>query len=302
MTSPDTGLVTLTNGRLRVVVQPGLGAGLTQMAVWHDGHWQPLMRPLQGRARDPEQMACGVLMPWSNRLYGGGFRWRDRAVIIEPLRPGDRMPLHGHAWLAPWQVVADTPEELVLTHRFQSPSGFDYAGQVRYRLEDTTLRVELSVEHRGTSPLPYGLGLHPWFVRDLDTVVAFRSTGRWEPDAGQAPRRFRQLDGRRPLSFDTARPLPPELIDHAYTGWNGTAEIRWPARGLALRMRANAPAPYLVVYSPPPQAYRPDFVCLEPVTHLNDAHRAADPFAQGLVELLRNERLQWGVTLEAFGV
>jgi aldose 1-epimerase len=201
-------------------------------------------------------MACCVLMPWSNRLYGGGFRWRDRTVTVEPMRPGDRLPLHGHAWLAPWQVVSSAAEELVLTHECQAPAGFAYTGQVRYRLEDTRVRVELSVEHRGPGPLPYGLGLHPWFVRDPDTVVAFHSTGRWEPDATQAPRTLRPLAPQEPLNFDPGRPLPPELIDHVYTGWDGAAEIRWPARGLALRMRADALAPYLVVYSPPPQAHR----------------------------------------------
>ncbi len=302
MTHPGSGLVTLANGRLRVVVQPGLGAGLTQLAAWHGGRWQPLMRPLQGSARDPEQMACCVLMPWSNRLYGGGFRWRDRTVTVEPMRPGDRLPLHGHAWLAPWQVLSSAAEELVLTHECQAPAGFAYTGQVRYRLEDTRLRVELSVEHRGPGPLPYGLGLHPWFVRDPDTVVAFHSTGRWEPDATQAPHTLRPLDPHDPLSFHPGRLLPPELIDHVYSGWDGAAEIRWPARGLALRMHADATAPYLVVYSPPPQAHLPGFVCLEPVTHCNDAHRAPDPLAQGLVELQRGERLALGVTLEALWV
>jgi galactose mutarotase-like enzyme len=54
-----------------------------------------------------------------------------------------------------------------------------------------------------------------------------------------------------------------------------------------------------VVYSPPPQAHRTGFVCLEPVTHRNDAHRAPDPLAEGLVELRCGERLSLAVTLEA---
>jgi aldose 1-epimerase len=299
VTGPDPGLVELANGRLRVVVQPGLGAGLTQMATWHGGGWQPLMRSLPGPAQDPEQLACCVLVPWSNRLYGGGFRWRDRAVSLGSMWPGDRLPLHGHAWLAPWQVVAGAPDELVLTHAHELSGGFAYAARLRYRLEGACLRVELGVEHRGPSPLPYGLGLHPWFVRDPDTEVAFRSTGRWEPDARHAPRHFRPLGSEQPLSFDAGRPLPPQLIDHVYAGWDGEAEICWPERGLALRMRADERARNLVVYSPPPQAHRTGFVCLEPVTHRNDAHRAPDPLAEGLVELRCGERLSLAVTLEA---
>lgn len=300
MTGPDPGLLTLANGRLRAVVQPGLGAGLTELALCHGGRWQPLLRPLQGPATDPGQLACCVLMPWSNRLYGGGFRWRDHDVNIGPMRPGDRFALHGDAWLAPWQVVTSTLDELVLTHTSGPQAGFAYVGRVRYRVDDTALHVELSVQHRGPQPLPYGLGLHPWFVRDPDTMVAFRSTGRWEPDATRAPRLFRPLRSSQRLSFDRGRPLPKGRIDHVYAGWDGAAEVRWPARGLGLRMHAQPPARYLVVYSLPPEPGQAGFVCLEPVTHGNDAHRAPDPLARGLVELQCGQQMSLSVVLEGF--
>lgn len=288
--------VRLDNGCLRVVVQPGLGAGLTQMACWHRGRWEPLLRPLAGPATDPEQMACCVLMPWSNRLYGGGFRWRGRTVTVPPGRPGDRLPLHGDAWLAPWQVVRQGPHEVLLARDPPAQAAFAYAARLHYRLEDARLHVRMSVEHHGPTALPYGLGLHPWFVRTPDVRVAFRSAGRWEPDSREPPRHFRPLDGSQAVCFEQARPLPPELIDHVYADWDGQAEIHWPARGLAARLSADPLARYLVVYSPP-QAH--GFVCLEPVTHCTDAHRAPDPPARGLVELQRGERLELGVTLEA---
>lgn len=299
MSGPGAGLVTLDNGQLRALVQPDLGAGLTQLAVHDGGDWQHLLRPRQGRASEPRQMACCLLMPWSNRLYEAGFRWRGRAVSVPPAHPGEQLPLHGDAWLAPWRVTASTPTEIVLAHETAAGAVFAYTAQVRYRLAGMQLRVHMSVTHVGSTPLPYGLGLHPWFVRDANTELAFSSTGRWEPDATQPPGEFRPLPDAQVPGFSPARALPLEPIDHVYAGWDGAAEIRWPSRGLAVRLQADPAARHLVVYSPSSAGGHPDFVCIEPVTHCNDAHRAPDPLAQGLVELHQGEKCALEVTLTA---
>ena len=299
MSSTGFGLVALDNGLLRVLVQPDLGAGLTQVAVRHRDRWHHLLRPLAGRAADPRQLACCLLIPWSNRLYRGGFSWRGRQVVVPPGRLDGRLPLHGDAWLAPWRVVTSTPTQALLERQTDEPAVFQYAAQVRYRLEGRQLHVSLGVRHRGPRPLPYGLGVHPWFVRGPDTVVRFSSVGRWEPDATQVPGEFRPLDGAHPLSFNGPKPLPGELIDHLYAGWDGVAEVRWPGSGIAARLQADTPARHLVVYSPPPVSGQSGFVCLEPVTHCNDAHGAPDPLAGGLVELRTGERFDLEVSLEA---
>lgn len=302
MSRPPPGLLTLANGQLRLVIQPGLGAGLTQLSFLHRGRWEHVLRPHEGPAHDPEQMACCVLMPWSNRLYGGGFAWRGREVGIQPMRPGDRVPLHGDAWLAPWRVADRGPDRVTLEHESGPQGPFAYAGQVRYRIEGASLHVQLRAQHRGATPMPYGMGLHPWFTRDAHTELAFRSCGRWEPDASQAPREFRALHSAPTLDFEAPKPLSPELIDHVYSGWDGLARIGWPARGFALQMRAGPQAGHLVVYSPPALARLPAFVCLEPVTHRNDAHRSPDPFGCGLVELQPGESLELGVTMQVHAI
>lgn len=296
MNLASDGLARLDNGRLRICVQPGLGAGLTEMSVLHQGHWEHVLRPRQGLATDPEQLACCLLMPWSNRLYGSGFRWRERPVRVAPARTIDPVPLHGDAWVAPWRVVSQSADAVNLVHDARSDPNFPYVGQVRYAIEGATLWVELKVVHHGTVPMPYGLGLHPWFLRSPDTRVRFQSAGRWEPDATKPPRCIRLLSGAEQYSFNQAKPLPDELIDHAYLEWGGRAEVLWPSRGLAVRMRADPVAQYLVIYSPA-RAADADFVCLEPVTHAPDAHRAVAAKSSGLVELRQGEALELTVTL-----
>jgi aldose 1-epimerase len=298
VSTPSGSLVRLDNGQVRVCMTPDLGAGLMEMAVLHRGRWEQVLRPCHGPATDPEQLACCVLMPWSNRLYGSGFQWRERPVRVAPTRLVDPVPLHGDAWVAPWQVLRQCADEVALVHDARGWQSFPYVGHVRYGIKHTTLRVEMSVEHHGVEPLPYGLGLHPWFVRSHDTQVRFLSSGRWEPDATRPPRHIRRLSGAEPHSFKQAKTLPDELIDHAYLEWDGTAEVLWPSRGLAVCMQADPIARNLVVYSPAGAAGA-NFVCLEPVTHAPDAHRAPKSRSTGLVELRQGGRLELAVTLTA---
>lgn len=298
MKSASDGLICLDNGQVRVSIQPGLGAGLTEMSVLHRGRWEPVLRPWQGLATDPEQLACCLLMPWSNRLYGGGFRWQGRPLSVAPARAIDPVPLHGDAWVGAWQVVNQSHDALSLVHDARGRPNFPYVGHVRYALKAATLWVEMKLQHHGAEPMPYGLGLHPWFVRSPDTQVRFQSSGRWEPDASRPPRQVRLLSGGEPHAFRQAKPLPVELIDHAYLEWDGRADVIWPSRGLAVRVQADPIARYLVVYSPA-RAAGADFVCLEPVTHAPDAHRAATPESTGLVELRQGGCLELAVTLTA---
>lgn len=295
--APD-GLVRLNNGRIRICIQPGLGAGLTEMAVKLKGRWEDVLRPCIGPADDPEELACCLLMPWSNRLYGGGFRWRERRVPISPLRPVDPVPLHGDAWLARWQLERQGADDVTLVHDARDGEHFQYVGHVRYALKGSTLCVEMRVRHHGVAPMPYGLGLHPWFLRPPDTRIRFHSGGRWEPDATRPPRQLRLLSGDERPSFKLPKGLPDELIDHAYVDWDGKAEIHWPSRGLDVHMRADRAAQFLVVYAPAPAACA-DFVCLEPVTHAPDAHRAHAPLSLGLIELHNGDCMSLAVTLTA---
>jgi len=287
-------LVSLDNGHLRLTVQPGLGAGLTRLDAWHRGGWVPLLRPRTQHATDPEQLACCLLMPWSNRIHAPAFPWRGQWLPVAPSRAIDPLPLHGDAWTAPWRVRRQGHDEITLAHDGRKARPFAYDGEVHYRLGQRSLQVLLRLRHRGDEPLPYGLGLHPWFVRTPDTEIAFASHQRWEPEASQAPQVLRHLGEDEPVQFTRPRRLPPELIDHAYTGWGQQARIHWPGRGLALTLRACPRASHLMVYSPPTA----DFVCLEPVSHRPGAHTAPDPITQGLVELQPGEELSLDVAFD----
>ena len=163
-------------------------------------------RMIQARAM---AMALNVLAPFSNRLSQGVTDGEGRAHALAPNLPGEAYPLHGDAWLAPWRVTAAGSDRAGLAHD-GAFGPWRYAATLAYRLADGALSVDLAAENRGQA-LPFGLGLHPWFVRSArhDAPRARRGAvaGRAGPPADGARGRCRPAGLRRRPRGAAARRL-----------------------------------------------------------------------------------------------
>lgn len=280
--------VRLRNAALRLEVLPELGGCVVRFDALTPHGPEPLFRPGEATGRDPNGMGLYPLVPWSNRIAAGGFRWRGQRHALPVNLAGEPLPIHGDGWQRPWEVVAAAETELRLALRSSRQAPFDYRAELGYRLEGECLLIELAVTHFGDGPVPYGVGLHPWLPRTPDATLEAPARGVWEVDDAQLPTHWRPLDADDPWCFAAGRRLPAGPIDNLFTGWRGRARIAWPSRGLALEVAAEPPGERYLVYSPGEHA---DFFCFEPVSHDVDAHHFADPLVHGLVELRPGERL-----------
>jgi len=144
--------------------------------------------------------------------------------------------------------------------------------------------------------MPYGLGLHPWFLRSATTRLTTSVQGVWLSGADPLPTKHTT---EFPAGWDPRAGMEVNgtLIDNAYTGWSGQACIAWPEHQLALTMQVpdiqsrGQNDGYCLLYRPPAG---PAF-CFEPVTHPIDAfHVTGHP---GLQTLRQGESLtlhvQW---------
>ncbi|RCV86191.1 aldose 1-epimerase [Billgrantia montanilacus] len=284
--------IRLDNGRLQLVVAPELGGCVVRFDALTAAGPLPLFRPGSEAGHDPNKMGLYPLLPWSNRISGGGFDWRGRHYSLAANLAGESLPIHGDGWQRPWQVEhqGQTELRLGLCSSWQPP--FDYRAVLTYRLEEGSLTVELMLTHLGDIPAPYGLGLHPWFPRSANVRLEAPADGVWEVDVAQLPTRWHRLEAGDPWSYSTAASLPAGRIDNLFTGWNGQALLNWPERGIALDVTTLPNLSRYLLFSPGEDA---DFFCFEPVSHDVDAHHFPDPMAHGLVELQRGQSLrqQW---------
>jgi aldose 1-epimerase len=282
--------LTIHDGVAEAVIVPSLGAGLASYDLVGAGGRTPLFRPCRNPSRaGPFDLANNLLVPWSNRVSGGGFRFNGRFHPLAPNAPGEPFPIHGNGFSSRWEnerAIADSAE---FSLRSDGPGPFRYEAHATYSLTAGALTMRLSVRNLGVTPLPFGLGFHPWIVRSASTRLKAKAervvleTNDHLP-AGEAP-----VASRPEWDFAAARLLPSGWINNAFLGWDGRATILWPEQGLELDVEADPPLSTYILYSPSDKA---DFFCFEPVTHPVDAHNLpGGPAANGLTILAPREAM-----------
>jgi aldose 1-epimerase len=260
--------ITMETDAAIVEVLPRLGGAITAFDLKGRGTRMSIFRPWSGEWENPRALASSPMVPWFNRLSGGGFSFGGTFYPIEPNDPLDPFPLHGDGWTSPWRVADEAPLRVVLSLRSHAIPPFDYEAKQVISLDGSVLDMELSVTHRGTEPIPYGLGQHPWFVRTPDVTIEARANGVWLEQPPQFPRKVAPEPIPDKWNFNEARRLPEDFIDNGFAGWNGRARIAWPERGVAVDIEADPETCFYHVYS---LGKKHDVFCFEPVTHENNA-------------------------------
>jgi aldose 1-epimerase len=280
MDAPDDSFV-ISDGLVAAIVAPAMGAGLRRFDYLGRGKREPLFRPEpEGGAPHPFDLVNIVLVPWSNRISGGGFSFRGKRFTLEPNLAGEAFPLHGNGFSSEWQIAERTKSVAVLTLESAGPGPFRYAAELAYGVGGGRLVMSLEIENRGYAALPFGLGFHPWLVRSPEMLLLAPAQAVWLEDERHMPKGELPVAIPPDWNFDAQRRLPAGLINNAFTGWSGKASAVWPDRGLRLDMEAGQGLPNYIVYSPGAAA---DFFCFEPVSHPVDAFNL--PGAPGLTVL-----------------
>jgi aldose 1-epimerase len=291
------GMLRLESDAALVEVLPRLGGSIMAFDLVTEGERLEVFRRWSGESESPRTFASSPMVPWFNRLSGGGFAFDGVFYPVAPNDPLDDFPLHGDGWFSPWEVVSHDAGRIELRLRSRAIPPFDYEARLVYALSGATLDMELSVKNLADRRLPYGLGQHPWFPRSPETRITAPAAGVWlerppefAPDSMPAPI-------PQEYDFSRGRQLPVGFIDNGFAGWDGRARIDWPDRGLAVDIQADPQVRFYHVYSL--NAACPYF-CFEPVTHPNNAlAMSGSPEARGLRVLAPGEETAMSVRFKA---
>lgn len=237
-----------------------------------------LLRPADANAiasRAVRAMGCYPLLPYSNRIRHGRFRLGDDIYQLG-LNFGDHPhSIHGFGWQSSWNILQQTPESarLGLVHRPDDNAArarwpFALSATQSFDLDEDGLTISLSITNDDKRAFPAGLGLHPYFPRNGQTLVQADCGGVWMNGDDMIPVEHNAI----PPQWDLREPtLAARLgLDNCFDGWMGRARVLWPDRRLGLTIEADPVFSHLVVFSPEAR----DFVCLEPVSHRNDGFNA----------------------------
>ena len=154
---------------LEAWIAPAIGANLCRFVV--DG------RDVIGY--DPEVLRSGgftgtpVLYPTPNRVRGGVFTYKG--AQYHQIKRGRRVTEHGLVYEEPWAfgepVVSADAVSFAAWQDFCEGSAlfaafpFDHRMTLRFALYGDGVEVTYAIENRGGDALPFGFGLHPYFIK-----------------------------------------------------------------------------------------------------------------------------------------
>jgi aldose 1-epimerase len=278
----------------RAEIWPALGFNCFRWQSMADGRSLDLLYCDPGLFADgrPTRSGIPILFPFPNRIRAGRFTWNGKEYQL-PLNDGPKTnAIHGFACRRPWRVVdqgagADSAH---LTAEFHGDRDApdcrslwptDYRIRVTYRLLPRALRIEAEVSNPDASPMPFGLGYHPYFripfangATTPECKVQVPAKSYWVLDESLPTGECRPVaDGRdlnKPRAFDELRlddvltdvPQGPDVTD----GLHECGAIEG-ASGITLRLLCSKGFREMVVFTP---VHREAF-CIEPYTCTTDA-------------------------------
>lgn len=286
--------IVVKNGRACLELIPALGGGVARLDVRHpNGALVPVLRRWNGRIEDgPFALGCNVLVPFSNRMSGGGFEYDGTFHPVPANLRGEPLPIHGDGFQRHWRPLARSAETVEL--QCDGAIGpFRYRARQTFTLAVDKLVIELTVENLSERAFPFGVGFHPWFPRNAETRLQFRAAEIWLENEVHLPAGRREIADVPDWNFDGGRPLPDNWINNAFDGWDGQAVITQGEEAVSLKLSASANLACALVFSP---GLKADFFCFEPVSHPVDAHNLAG--RPGLQVLEHRQELTASMTLE----
>lgn len=227
------------------------------------------MRGVQGEPASVLDCASFPLVPYSNRIRGGVFRFRGRTIAIAPNMPGDPSPLHGHGWLGRWTVehAGAASAELRFIHQ-TGEWPWTYEARQVFALDARGLDLSLTCRNLSQEPMPCGLGQHPYFPCTEATRLNTKVTHAWTVDEAVLPVELVLAQARYDLSD---RLICGQNLDNGFENWGGDARISTPGSPFSVSI-CSANAGRFQVYSPAAGG----LVVAEPVQAANAALNAEE--------------------------
>ena len=289
-------LVTIAAGRLQAEIAPGIGGSLASLTF--DG--RPVFRSLSEadrRAGNVIGVASFPMIPFANRIAGNAFTFEGRTYRFEANNPPEVFHVHGTAWKRDWQVERHSEGEVAIALEVLEEGSFSYRAEQVFRLAETGLQLTTTVTNLGPDRMPFGFGHHPWFERDDDVTLEFNASSF---SLNEPEYVIGQLVGMVPeLSYAEPRGLPEYWRCTNYGGWDGLATIRFPSRGIGLRIRGDAVFRNLMFLAVPDM---PVF-CVEPQTNASGAFSRPGGFGDprdNVVVLGPGEQMSGTLSFEPF--
>ncbi len=122
---------------------------------------------------EPSDASRGqVLIPWPNRIDHGRYEFggQENQLPINEV-PNDNA-IHGLTRWMSWRLLSRTSSQVLLGLRLYPQDGWPFilGVEISYALSDAGLTVTTGVQNLGSTPMPFGIGHHPYITVGTPTI------------------------------------------------------------------------------------------------------------------------------------
>lgn len=125
----------------------------------------------------PDVYSGVVLYPWPNRITDGIWHWQGRTLQL-PLNDSEQdSALHGLVFDKKFEVLQKKETSVCLNYELESSVGFPFRSRISasYAIVANAIEAKIEVANLGGDQLPFAIGIHPYFVADEGSTVAFEN-------------------------------------------------------------------------------------------------------------------------------
>ncbi|WP_076858404.1 aldose 1-epimerase [Bradyrhizobium mercantei] len=202
------------------------------------------------------------LVPYSNRIKDGVLLFQGKRYELTPHPDARPHTLHGHAHRMAWETISLTHSHVTMQYAYAGGAEWPwpFRATLDIDLEPTRAVFSLGLTNEGQTPMPGGIGLHPYFQHDPDDHIAFDAPIDWPVTADY----LAALQRDRSASAKPG-PLPLGEVTLYRSGWRGLCVID-RTNGDRIEMQADPVFSHFVLHRPADAAH----LCAEPVSHVAD--------------------------------
>lgn len=231
-------------GDLRVEVAPSLGGRIHRIS-YRGVDLLRTPRSIAESRTDPWYWSGFFMAPWCNRIPNGRFAFNSGAYCVPP-NFDDGSAIHGQVHRRAWLILEDTNDRplrwgVSVDDEFPWP----YTVEASMWLTTSSLRIRLLLTNTSTTPMPAGLGWHPWFNAQDRLLMRIPARMQFPLSASH---------GGESAPIPTSGPAVLDSADNAVWGRHELyADIAgepisliWPNEGILCRMHVDQSAHVLV--------------------------------------------------------
>jgi aldose 1-epimerase len=270
-------LITIKNDLLEVSISPLAGGSIYSFKYCLDGSWTDMMRatsPNAVKARNAGEFSSFCLIPYSSILENGVLNFKGSSYKLYTHNESEHRG-HGELRYKPCKVTEISEQRVVLTFDSRDFNSilwpFPFITTVEYLVDGNSFKMNITLKNTGNSDMPGGLGIHPYFVRNLagtkqDIITRIPMKGVY-PGEDQIHSGTWE-DQPECHEFTEGKILSGAHLDKCYRIYEDPSIIEWTKTGLKLSINSSSLFGHVVIYCPPDDE---SSFAVEPVSHCNNA-------------------------------